>query len=341
MKHKASHIVAAILAMNSIGGHALAGDTSLTDAVFGSRPGAIGESTINGLVQEAPRAAAPPPAPQAPAKPTPRPASLGDTGSALSAALPLRANGPSSMTAPVKSLLQEPPPPPAPKAATKRPETPPPSTEPPKAKTSPAPPKVAAPAPAAQPQAAPTHDAKACPDTKLSQDEVRALILRIALEEQFDEKLAQAVARAESDFGRAMVSSKGAVGIMQLMESTAPTVGVSDRCDPEQNIRSGIRYLKALLGEFDNPILALAAYNAGPGRVYEHRGIPVWNETAKYVVKVLNYWQDFDGQLARRGGRASASQPLPSIREPAVQLRPEAPPPAGERWIDGHVIKVN
>ena len=120
----------------------------------------------------------------------------------------------------------------------------------------------------------------------LGREEVRSLIYRIAGEEKFDARLTEAVARAESELGKVMVSPKGAVGIMQMMPDTAKDYGITDRCDPEQSIRGGIRFLKDLMAEFDNNVmLALGAYNAGRTRIYDHRGVPVWNETAKYVVK--------------------------------------------------------
>lgn len=121
--------------------------------------------------------------------------------------------------------------------------------------------------------------------------QVATLVETIAGQEGLDPGLALAVAGVESNLGRSQSSEVGALGIMQLMPETAAALGVADRCDPEANIRAGIRYLKQLYQEFDDPLLMLAAYNAGPGRVYEKGGIPEFNETANYVVRVMNRWK--------------------------------------------------
>ncbi|MGX5805369.1 lytic transglycosylase domain-containing protein [Bradyrhizobium sp. Arg314] len=119
-----------------------------------------------------------------------------------------------------------------------------------------------------------------------------ALVRQIAEEEGFDPDLTEAVAWAESDMGGNQGPSRtGALGIMQLMPATASRLGVADRCDAKANIRAGVRYLKALYDEFHDPLLMLAAYNAGEQTVYKANGIPVNDETTKYVVKVLNRWK--------------------------------------------------
>ena len=171
-----------------------------------------------------------------------------------------------------------------------------------------------------------------CETYTVSRDTVRELVIRIAREEKLDHRLAEAMATVESDLGQNQFSSAGAVGIMQLIASTAAHYGVRDRCNPEQNIRGGIRYFKDLLQEFDSPVLALAAYNAGPRRVYEQRGIPVLKETAGYVVQVLNHWLDFDGQLKRRKARPETA---------AVVVRPDGDEDAtstSRRASDGAIL---
>lgn len=86
-------------------------------------------------------------------------------------------------------------------------------------------------------------------------------------------------------------SSAGAQGLMQLMPDTASRFGVSDSFDPDQNIRGGVAYLDWLMGEFaDDPILVLAAYNAGEGAVRRNDGVPPYSETRDYVPKVLSAW---------------------------------------------------
>ena len=103
---------------------------------------------------------------------------------------------------------------------------------------------------------------------------IRALVLRISQEEQVDPGLAEAIAKVESGMGKNLASKAGALGVMQLMPATGIAYGATNRCDAEANIRAGLRYLYDLIGEFKDPILALAAYNAGPSKVYRHRGVP-------------------------------------------------------------------
>jgi soluble lytic murein transglycosylase-like protein len=102
--------------------------------------------------------------------------------------------------------------------------------------------------------------------------------------------LLKAIGKAESDFDADAVSRCGAQGIMQLMPSTAASLGVKDSFDPEQNIMGGAKYISGLLKKFDGDTkLALAAYNAGPNNVMKYGGIPPFEETQNYVVKVTNY----------------------------------------------------
>jgi soluble lytic murein transglycosylase-like protein len=100
--------------------------------------------------------------------------------------------------------------------------------------------------------------------------------------------LLDAVARSESGYNAKAVSPAGAIGVMQLMPQTAKALGVDPR-DPAQNIMGGARYLRAQLDRFDGNIdLALAAYNAGPGRVVQYRGVPPFRETQAYVATNLS-----------------------------------------------------
>jgi hypothetical protein len=102
--------------------------------------------------------------------------------------------------------------------------------------------------------------------------------------------LLKAVGKAESDFNEKAVSRCGAQGIMQLMPKTAEYLGVTDSFDAEQNIMGGAKYLAELYEKYDGNIsLTLAAYNAGPNNVKKYGGIPPFEETQNYVIKVTKY----------------------------------------------------
>lgn len=100
------------------------------------------------------------------------------------------------------------------------------------------------------------------------------------------ESIALAVAWQESRYRQSAVSSAGAIGVMQLMPATAAELGV-DPYDEDQNIEGGVRYLAQMYSRFGSWDLALAAYNAGPGRVAKYGGIPPIAETQSYVASVL------------------------------------------------------
>ena len=102
-----------------------------------------------------------------------------------------------------------------------------------------------------------------------------------------DPRLVAAVARRESAFDANAVSTAGACGVMQLMPATARYLGVRNVFDARENIFGGTRYLRTLLDAFNGDLdLALAAYNAGPGAVEKHRGVPPYRETRAYVAAV-------------------------------------------------------
>src|SRR5215470_5114952 len=125
----------------------------------------------------------------------------------------------------------------------------------------------------------------------LDRDGAEALVKEAAERHRMDPALIRAVIQTESGWNAGAVSRKGAVGLMQLVPSTAQRYGVKDLFSPKQNVDAGVRYLKALLERYNGNLdLALAAYNAGEGAVDRARGIPSFRETRNYVQRVQGFY---------------------------------------------------
>lgn len=130
--------------------------------------------------------------------------------------------------------------------------------------------------------------------TRIKFSELEGVISSAARTHRLDPALIKAVIKAESGGVPGALSEKGAMGLMQLMPDTAAGLFVSNPFDPESNIWGGAKYLRQMLDKFGgNVILALAAYNAGPGSVEKFGGIPPFPETRDYVRRVLTLWQEY------------------------------------------------
>ncbi len=111
-----------------------------------------------------------------------------------------------------------------------------------------------------------------------------------------DEKILKSVILAESAANPRAVSPVGAKGLMQLMDATAGELGVENSFDPQQNIMGGAKYLSKMLRQYDGDLeLSLAAYNAGPGAVNKHNGVPPFEETKNYISRIKGYLNYFNG----------------------------------------------
>lgn len=125
-------------------------------------------------------------------------------------------------------------------------------------------------------------------DKTFAADDINKIIQFTAKKYGLDPKLAMAVAKVESNLQPDVVSSAGAVGVMQLMPETAQGLGVRNSKDPRENIDGGVRYLKQLMSSFNGDVTkTVAAYNAGPQAVEKYNGTPPYSETQAYVRKVM------------------------------------------------------
>ncbi len=127
---------------------------------------------------------------------------------------------------------------------------------------------------------------------KASIAQIKEHIVKCALEQGVEPEIALSIAKLESGFCQEKRSKMGAVGVYQLLPSTARRIGFNPY-NYKDNIKGGIVYYKQLKRIFKSDAMALAAYNAGPGTVKKYGGIPPYAETKKYVSAVLKHYNDY------------------------------------------------
>jgi len=141
-----------------------------------------------------------------------------------------------------------------------------------------------------------------------------------------DPDLVNSVIHAESGFNARAVSPKGARGLMQLMPGTASRLGVNNAFDPQANVTGGSRYLRELLERYHFDLIkALAAYNAGPERVEQYRGVPPFRETRAYVARIVH---EYNTKKITQEKEAKQKQITARSTSKAASHAPRAPKPA-------------
>jgi soluble lytic murein transglycosylase-like protein len=129
------------------------------------------------------------------------------------------------------------------------------------------------------------------------------------------------VIKAESGFHQNAVSSKGALGLMQLMPGTASELGIANPFNPNANVEGGTKYLRDLLEKYNFDVnKALAAYNAGPKRVDRYHGVPPYYETQAYISRII---RDFNRQKIAKNP-ALARKPAVPANKRITQKKPVA-----------------
>jgi len=139
-------------------------------------------------------------------------------------------------------------------------------------------------------------------------EDIDAAIDQAAARHNVDPSLVRSVVKVESNFNPNAVSRKGAMGLMQLMPSTARSLNVANPFDPAQNVDAGVRHLRRLLDNYGGDVrLSLAAYNAGSGAVARSAGVPRYRETQNYVRRITDLYN---------GGEAGSSLFVSPVRAP-------------------------
>ncbi len=156
--------------------------------------------------------------------------------------------------------------------------------------------------------------------------DLQTIIAEISAKNKIDADFIASVIAAESANNPRAVSSKGAQGLMQLMPGTASKLGVKDSFDPAANVDGGVRYLMQLLEMYHYDVAkALAAYNAGPKRVQQYKGVPPYRETHAYVARIIKDYnrKKLAEQKAQTQARQRAATKKPAMTQSAPSVDPQ------------------
>jgi soluble lytic murein transglycosylase-like protein len=166
----------------------------------------------------------------------------------------------------------------------------------------------------------------------LTPEELQAAVNAASDKHLLDADLINSVIRAESGFNVRAVSPKGAQGLMQLMPQTATNLGVGNAFDAKDNVDGGTRYLRWLLERYNYDLVkALAAYNAGPRRVEQYRGVPPYHETRAYVARIIrdyNHKKLAEQKATASGAHVKAKANARSQSRPTQSAEAEPLPPS-------------
>lgn len=165
----------------------------------------------------------------------------------------------------------------------------------------------------------------ASPSTATQAFDLDQVVREASSRNRLDPDFVRSVISAESNFKVHAVSKKGALGLMQLMPSTAAQLGVADPFDPRANVEAGTAHLSALLDLYNNdPIKALAAYNAGAHRVKQYNGVPPYHETRAYISKIVRDFNAKKRAQMKAAGVTNASNPAkPAGPKPGKKSKPQ------------------
>jgi hypothetical protein len=183
-------------------------------------------------------------------------------------------------------------------------------------------------APIAAAAAGPTLGRAGGGGAKDASQQYASTVNQAAVQNGVEPWMLNALIQAESSWNPNAKSPAGAVGLGQLMPGTAKELGVSNPRDPEQNIYGSAAYLGRMLDQFKDPSLALAAYNAGPGAVKKHGGIPPYKETQNYVQKVMGAAPAAGAMLGVMGA-TGAARPQIAAATPPMDGQFQGTTPAG------------